>query len=243
MSSAENRIGFIFDLDGTLVNSTDISKTIESEIVKKFNIEISDEQRKELELLAESMFQETYSTRLAIKIMLTLLKKVGLKPFERVKAMIMAGKIYARERKKVCLYDGVENLFKFLDENSIPYVIVTSASDKDVIKDFRNHPDLYQKLKPKIISQDSVKNVKPHPEPLEKASKLLRLPPNRIVVVGDTKYDILFGKNNGALTIGVTTGIYTEERLRDFEPDFIINSVVEIPEIFDKIIEKISSNH
>ena len=71
------QIGFIFDLDGTLVNSTDIIKELQDKVMKKFNIVITPEREEELKVLAEGMFQETYSTTLAVKIMWKLMKALN----------------------------------------------------------------------------------------------------------------------------------------------------------------------
>ena len=67
------------------------------------------------------------------------------------------------------------------------------------------------KMEKKIICKDNVERVKPNPEALHKSSDIMGVPFKKIVMVGDTKYDIQFGKNNGTLTIGVLTGIYTRE--------------------------------
>jgi len=233
-------IGFILDMDGTLVDSTGIIKRIQTEIMKKFNIILTAEREKELERLAESMFQESYSTRLAVKIMWTLLKEVGLTTYQRIKALVLAGKLYVKEVKNLKLYDGIKDLFEFLDNNSHKYIIVTSSSDKTARRYLMKYPKLYNKLNNKIISSDSVNNLKPHPEALEMASKIMGVPYDRIVVVGDTKYDILFGKSVNAITIGVLTGIYTEELLEKLEPDFIFDSVADIPQNIEQIMERIN---
>ncbi|MHA1150105.1 MAG: HAD family hydrolase [Promethearchaeota archaeon] len=235
------QIGFIFDLDGTLVNSTDIIKGLQDKVMKKFNINLTPEREEELKVLAESMFQETYSTSLAVKIMWTLMKEVGLSFKQRIHAFIFAGKQYFKEIKKVRFYDGVEELLAFLDENATPYVIVTSASWKEVVRNLQNHPEFFERMKKekKIICKDNVDRVKPNPEALYKASEIMGVPFNKIVMVGDTKYDIQFGKNNGTLTIGVLTGIYTREWFLEMKPDFVLDSVIDIPKIYDQILKKL----
>ena len=101
---------FIFDLDGTLLNSTDIGKDIQDKVMKKFKIEITPEKEKELGELAESMMNEDYTTWLAIKIIWTLLKEVWLSFRQRLDALKYAGKIYKVELRKLKLYDGVEEI-------------------------------------------------------------------------------------------------------------------------------------
>lgn len=234
-------LGFILDMDGTLVDSTGIIRRIQAKIMDKFNIVIEPERERELEEYAEGMFQENFSTLLAVKIMWNLMKEVGLRIHERLHAMILAGRWYLDELKNLKLYDGTEELFEFFEKNSIGYVIVTNSSDKSVARYLSNYQKFYSKMKPKIISKDSVVHIKPHPESFIMASEILKIPNERIVVVGDTKYDILFGKANNAITIGVLTGIYTKELLLKFKPDFIFDSIADIPnkiDIIRKNIEK-----
>ena len=58
-------------------------------------------------------------------------------------------------------------------------------------------------------------------------------------MVGDMHTDIIMGNTVGAITIGVLTGIFSEVKMRQYNPDFIIKSVAEIPNIYEKIKEKI----
>ena len=234
-------LGFILDMDGTLVDSTGIIRRIQEEIMKEFNIVLTPERTQELENFAESMFQENYSTRLAIKIMFTLMKEVGLNFRQRIKALIIAGKLYLKELSQLTLYDGVIELIDFFEKNSYEYVIVTNSSDKAVKRYLKNNPEFYKKMKPLIISKDSVKHVKPHSESFELASKKMGLSSDKIVVVGDTKYDILFAQANKAHSIGVLTGIYTRELLEQYNPDFIFDSAADIPKNIESILQKIKA--
>jgi len=53
-----------------------------------------------------------------------------------------------------------------------------------------------------------------------------------LVVCGDTTSDLHAGHNAGAgLTIGVTSGAHTRDQLLSVEPDYILDSVVEMPTI------------
>jgi len=240
----KNEIGFILDLDGTIVDSTGIISRIQEEIIKKFHIVVTKEREEELRSYAESMFQEDYTMRLAIKIMWSLMKKAGIAFHQRIQAFIMAAKLYPKYLKKIEIYKGARELFQFFDKNSIKYVIVTNSSDRSVKRHLSNYPNFYQNLiqKNKLITKDSVRWIKPHPESFFLAVKRMGVPRNRVVVVGDTKYDILFAKANNVASIGVLTGIYKEDQLKLFEPEFIFNSIADIPENIDKIIEKIYSN-
>lgn len=236
----KKKIGFVLDMDGTLVDSTGIVTRIQENIRERFNIKVSEEREKELEAFAEGMFQEDYSKRLAIKIMWSLMKEVNLSFSQRLKALIMAAKQYLDEVKNLKLFDGVEELFEFFDSNSINYVIVTSSGEKDVEKYLSNYQQFYKKHKHKFITKDSVENLKPHLEAFHKAQEILKVPKERIIVVGDTKYDIMFGKAAGVLTIAVLTGLTKQHLLEKQDPDFILDSVAQIPSIMDNLEDKLN---
>ena len=48
------------------------------------------------------------------------------------------------------------------------------------------------------------------------------------VVVGDTHFDILMGRNAGCTTVGVTYGNGTRESLKEAGADIIVDSFAEI---------------
>jgi phosphoglycolate phosphatase-like HAD superfamily hydrolase len=64
---------------------------------------------------------------------------------------------------------------------------------------------------------------------LERAGQLLREPvdPKDAVVVGDTPHDITAAHDAGALAVGVATGHFTKEELRDAGADHVLGSLAE----------------
>jgi len=235
-------IGFILDMDGTLIDSTGIINRIQDEIMKKFHIVLAPEREEELRGYAEGMFQEDFSASLAIKIMWSLMKKAGLGFHQRIQAFIMAAKLYLKYLKQIEIYKGARELINFFDKNSIKYIIVTNSSDKSIKRYLWNYPKFYNKLltSQKLITKDSVQRLKPHPESFLLAIKRMGVSRDRVVVVGDTKYDIQFAKANKTVSIGVLTGIYKEHQLREFDPEFIFDSIADIPSNIDKIIEVVN---
>ena len=70
---------------------------------------------------------------------------------------------------------------------------------------------------------------------LDSVSELLRktrFNPTTTLMVGDTGHDIIVGKKAGMKTAAVLTGYHIEEELASLQPDFIVKSVFEIPELF-----------
>jgi len=238
----DKKIGFVFDLDGTLINSTDIGKIVEKEVYKEFNIQTDEKMEKEIEKLTYEIMHGENRKHLGTKLMWALFKKVGLSFFQRIKALRLANRIFRQEIPKIKLFEGTQELIQFLDQNSFNYAIATTSSTKEVDDRLKKFPEFYKKFEGKIISRDSVRKLKPHPESINKASEIMVLPLNQIVVCGDMHSDINMGKKVGAITIGVLTGIFSREKFLDINPDFIFESIAEIPKNIEKIKEKIYNN-
>jgi HAD superfamily hydrolase (TIGR01549 family) len=239
----DNGISFVFDLDGTLINSTEIGDKIEREIYKTFNIEVDKQTEKEIEELTYEIIQGENRKNLGIKLMWAIFKKLGLNFFQRVRALYISSKIFKEENKKVDLYDGVSDLFIFLDENNYNYAIATTSSKDEADDRLTKFSDLYNKLDGKIITRSDVKHLKPHPESITKAAKLMKTSLNRVVMVGDMHTDIQMGKEVDAITIGVLTGVFSEKKFKAYNPDFIIPSVAQIPELIPQIKQRIKDNN
>jgi len=164
--------------------------------------------------------------------------------WQRIKALKRANNIFKEEIPKVKLFNGSEELIDFFDENKndYDYAIITTSSAKEVDDRLKKFPDFYNKFDGKIISRDSVKNLKPHPESINKVSKILGIPHNRIVLCGDMHTDILLGKYVNAVTIGVLTGIFSRQKMLELEPDFIFDSIADILDNIEKIRDKVKNN-
>jgi len=57
--------------------------------------------------------------------------------------------------------------------------------------------------------------------------------PRQVVKIGDTAVDIEEGRNGGVFTVAVLTGTQGREKLAALEPDCIIPSVADLPQLFD----------
>jgi pyrophosphatase PpaX len=75
-----------------------------------------------------------------------------------------------------------------------------------------------------VISAEDVQNHKPNPEPLFKALKFLRVEPQDAVMTGDTGADIMAGKNAGTKTVAALYG-FGGETLIELNPDYLIQNL------------------
>ena len=82
-----------------------------------------------------------------------------------------------------------------------------------------------------VISSDEVPQGRPHPHMIRAIMDTLKIEDvKRVAKVGDTQVDVQEGRNTGCgLVISVTTGAYTRQELERYDPDFIIDSLKELP--------------
>jgi phosphoglycolate phosphatase len=76
---------------------------------------------------------------------------------------------------------------------------------------------------------------KPHPAPLRLALRQLCLKPSACVYVGDSPEDLEMAKRAGVRAIAVLGPFPTEKRLRAARPDFLLESIRELPDALKKL--------
>jgi HAD superfamily hydrolase (TIGR01509 family) len=75
---------------------------------------------------------------------------------------------------------------------------------------------------------------KPSPEGVLYAITQLKVSPQEVIFVGDTHYDIIAGKSAGVNVVGYSKGIHEREILKEFHPDWMIDSLNEIFTILER---------
>jgi phosphonatase-like hydrolase len=82
------------------------------------------------------------------------------------------------------------------------------------------------------VCSDDVSNGRPAPDMIHRAMALLQITDvRRTIKVGDTRADILAGKNAGCgLTLAVTNGSQSAEYLSECDNDGLLNSLGELPD-------------
>jgi HAD superfamily hydrolase (TIGR01509 family) len=88
----------------------------------------------------------------------------------------------------------------------------------------------------RVCSGDTLQR-KPHPAPLRLALRQLCLKPSSCVYVGDSPEDLQMAKRAGVRAIAVLGPFPTEKRLRAAQPDFLLESIRELPEALKRLNE------
>lgn len=205
----------LFDIDGTLVNSLGHYLSAYREVLLHYGLAFSDKE------IAERCFGKTEES---ICLGLGIPEKAA-----EFRKMYFAW--VKRNIPNLRLFPDTIKTLEDLRKRQIKIGLITFAYDwylKSVVKQFEL--DKYVQVK---IGFNDVTNAKPDSEAVIKAGKSLGVSENEILVVGDSKSDILMGKNAGSQTV-----LYTpleNKRFYDFEevikavnPDFIITALGEI---------------
>jgi HAD superfamily hydrolase (TIGR01549 family) len=85
------------------------------------------------------------------------------------------------------------------------------------------------------VCADDTRQKKPHPAPLRLALKQMRLDPGVCVYVGDSPHDLEMARRAGVLAIAVLGRFPTEQGLRAARPEFLLDSITEIPALLDHL--------
>ncbi|CAN5418970.1 phosphonatase-like hydrolase [soil metagenome] len=129
--------------------------------------------------------------------------------------------------------EGAVELFKTLQQNNILVILNTGYNEKTA-------RGLLKKLNWKegaqidgLVTATDVSNNRPMPDMIQLAMQQFSITnAKQVVKIGDSIIDIEEGKNAGCgITFGITTGAHTREQLVTASPDYIVNSLNEVPAI------------
>jgi len=86
----------------------------------------------------------------------------------------------------------------------------------------------------RVFSGDTARR-KPHPDPLRLALRYLKLKPAACVYVGDSPEDLEMAGSAGVRAIAVLGPFPTEKRLRAARPEFLLESIAELPNLLARL--------
>jgi HAD superfamily hydrolase (TIGR01509 family) len=117
---------------------------------------------------------------------------------------------YARLVNQVRPLPGARELLKYLSRQGVPWAIATSGrmeSAGPALQLLGIPPEV------PVITRDLVRNAKPDPDLFLAAAARLGVPITSSVVVGDSIWDLLAARRARALSIGLLSGGYGQEEL------------------------------
>jgi HAD superfamily hydrolase (TIGR01509 family) len=191
---------FVFDLDGTLVDSVYEHVLAWREALERVGVELSVwriHRRIGMSggLLVDALLRETE-------------RQVTPEQAEQMKRFHAAA--YARLSGSVRPLPGARELLRLLTELGVPWAIATSGWMESA------RPMLELLGVPAsvpIVTRDQVAHAKPDPDLFIAAVERLGVPVTDAVVVGDSVWDLLAARRTRALGVGLLSGGYGQDEL------------------------------
>jgi len=122
------------------------------------------------------------------------------------------------------LIKGIKEMLLHLEARNIKIGIAT-RNCREAVKEVFPDIDAFCQT---VITRESTRNVKPHPEHVLTVLKSLGATAGTSAMVGDHPMDIRVGKEAGTLTVGVLTGYSGADALAEAGADLIIESAADI---------------
>ncbi len=139
---------------------------------------------------------------------------------ERLRALIATYREYNLKHhdRMVTVYPGVADVVRTLkEEDGVATGLVTSKNRAGALRGLTLVQ--LEALMDVLVCADEVENPKPHPEPVEKAVRLLGADPRATVYVGDSVHDMQAGRAAGVRTAAVLWGPFGRSHLEGARPD------------------------
>ena len=210
-----NKIGFLFDLDGVLIDSEKGYSQIWRRVNEEYPTGVDN-----LEMVIKGC---------------TLDKILADYYPDSIIAEKVTKRLYVLEGKmKYEFKDGAKELLLQLRDRKIPAVLVTSSNDKKMkhlYEEIPEMPDLFDF----IITANQISRSKPDPEGYLLGAKKIGSNPVNCIVFEDSLQGVRAGENAGALVVGVA-GTLSEEILRPHS-DVVVNTLENID--IDCLIKKL----
>jgi HAD superfamily hydrolase (TIGR01509 family) len=217
----------IFDLDGTIASFNLDYKALRGEIrsyLLRLGVPAS------VLSVNESIFEMLKKTAIFMK---NSGKSAEAMDAIRSEALAIAEKYELEAAVSTDLLPGVYETLKALKRMDLKIGLFTLNSDKAA-----NY--LLQRFKlgeflGVTVPRNKVNYVKPNPEHLEMALKVLGVAPEETVVVGDGNVDMESASELKAIAVGLPSGASKIEQLMRHGANYIITSITDLPVLIEKI--------
>jgi HAD superfamily hydrolase (TIGR01549 family) len=192
---------FLFDLDGTLVDSVYEHVLAWRDALDEEGIELSVWRVHRKIGMSGGLFTNM------------LLRETGLDiSEERVNRLRrLHAESYLKRARKIPPLPGAKELLAYLTDAKIPWAIATSGRMETARPVLENLGVDFDRVP--IVTRDLVKYAKPDPDLFLEAAGRLKIDIRASCVVGDSIWDMLAARRCGALGIGLLSGGYGSEEL------------------------------
>lgn len=201
---------FLFDLDGTLLDTTPlIIASFKHTMKTTLGLDLTDEQIK---------------ARLGEPLMLTMEHYCR----ERRDELVECYRVYNIEHHDELTkpFPKVRETLVSLKERGCHLAVVSSKMRPTIAKGLAlaRIQDLFET----VVGMEDTKEHKPDPAPLLEAMRRIDAAPAVTAMVGDSPFDLQAARHAGVLSVGVGWSAYSREELQRYEPDLIVDGMPDL---------------
>ena len=138
--------------------------------------------------------------------------------------------------RMVTVYPGVLDAVRALKAEGVATGLVTSKNRAGAVRGLTLAR--LEALMDVLVCADEVENPKPHPEPVEKALRLLHADPRTAVYVGDSIHDMHSGRAAGVRTVAVLWGPFGRAHLEGAQPDHWVERPEQLLELVRNSVKR-----
>ncbi len=210
---------FLFDLDGTIIDSIDL-------ILRSYRHTMALHRSNE-PMPPDEMWIQGLGTPLWAQFGQITEDK------EEIEAMVQTYRTYNLTHHDALVrpYEGIVEEIRRLKEHRKRLGLVTSKLRDGAMRGLRvSGLDQAFDL---VLGCDDVTHSKPHPEPVLKAVDRLGVKPAETVFVGDSRHDMESGRAAGVKIAAVLWGPFDRAHLEDLSPDYWLEKPQDLRELYE----------
>jgi HAD superfamily hydrolase (TIGR01509 family) len=195
-----SNLAFVFDLDGTLIDSVYQHVLAWKEALEQSGIELAAWRIHRRVGMSGGLFVNALAREIG--------HTISAEDAARMQQMHTEG--YLRRIAQVRPLPGAQELLAVLTRARVPWAIATSGRRQSAGHSLNI---LGLPGETTLVARDDVQHAKPDPDLFVVAAERLGVPVAGCVVVGDSVWDLLAARRAGALGVGVLSGGYGEDEL------------------------------
>ena len=212
---------FLFDVDGTLIDSVDLHAKAWQEALAHFGFDVPYQQ-------VRGQIGKGGDHLMPVFVPQDQLERMG-EQLEKYR-----GELFKRKYlPDVKAFPGVRDLFLRIKDEGYRVALASSAKG-DELESYKKLMNIGDLVDAETSSSD-VESSKPSPDVFEAVMDRVKIEPNAALVIGDTPYDAIAAGRAGLRTVGVLCGGFPERDLREAGCIDIYRDPVDLLGHFDEL--------